>query len=68
MAEKEISQAVIGRLPRYFRFLGELTDEGVERVSSQELYGIMNVTASTIRQDMKHIAGFGQQGSGYKVE
>ena len=58
MAEKEISQAVIGRLPRYFRFLGELKDEGVERISSQELSGIMNVTASQIRQDFNNFGGF----------
>ena len=68
MAEKEISQAVIGRLPRYFRFLGELKDEGVERISSQELSGIMNVTASQIRQDFNNFGGFGQQGYGYNVE
>ena len=68
MAEKEISQAVIGRLPRYFRFLGELKDEGVERISSQELSGIMNVTASQIRQDFNNFGGFGQQGYGYNVQ
>ena len=68
VAEKEISQAVIGRLPRYFRFLGELKDEGVERISSQELSGIMNVTASQIRQDFNNFGGFGQQGYGYNVE
>ena len=67
MAEKEISQAVIGRLPRYFRFLGELKDEGVERISSQELSGIMNVTASQIRQDFNNFGGFGQQGYGYNI-
>lgn len=65
---KEISQAVIGRLPRYFRFLGELKDDGVERISSQELSGIMNVTASQIRQDFNNFGGFGQQGYGYNVE
>jgi len=65
---KEISQAVIGRLPRYFRYLGELKDQGVERVSSQELSGIMNVTASQIRQDFNNFGGFGQQGYGYNVE
>ncbi|MBQ8527622.1 MAG: redox-sensing transcriptional repressor Rex [Lachnospiraceae bacterium] len=68
MEEKEISQAVIGRLPRYFRYLGELKDEGVERISSQELSGIMNVTASQIRQDFNNFGGFGQQGYGYNVE
>ncbi len=68
MEEKEISQAVIGRLPRYFRYLGELKDEGIERVSSQELSDIMQVTASQIRQDLNNFGGFGQQGYGYNVE
>lgn len=64
---KEISQAVIGRLPRYFRYLGELKDEGVERISSQELSELMKVTASQIRQDFNNFGGFGQQGYGYNV-
>ncbi len=66
--EKEISQAVISRLPRYFRYLGELKDEGVERISSQDLSKIMKVTASQIRQDFNNFGGFGQQGYGYNVE
>ena len=65
---KDISQAVITRLPRYFRYLGELKDAGVERISSQELSRIMRVTASQIRQDLNHFGGFGQQGYGYNVE
>ena len=68
MDNKEISQAVIGRLPRYFRYLGELKDDGIERISSQELCAIMKVTASQIRQDFNNFGGFGQQGYGYKVE
>ena len=68
MEEKEISQAVVGRLPRYFRYLGELKDEGVERISSQELSELMKVTASQIRQDFNNFGGFGQQGYGYNVE
>lgn len=68
MEGKEISQAVIGRLPRYFRYLGELKDQGVERISSQELSRIMRVTASQIRQDFNNFGGFGQQGYGYNVE
>lgn len=68
MEEKGISQAVISRLPRYFRYLGELKDEGVERISSQELSELMNVTASQIRQDFNNFGGFGQQGYGYNVE
>ncbi len=68
MEEKGISQAVIGRLPRYFRYLGELRDEGVERISSQELSELMHVTASQIRQDFNNFGGFGQQGYGYNVD
>ena len=68
MEQKEISQAVIGRLPRYFRYLGDLKDEGVERISSQELSELMQVTASQIRQDFNNFGGFGQQGYGYNVE
>lgn len=65
--EKEISQAVIRRMPRYYRYLGELLDEGVERISSNELSSRMNVTASQIRQDLNNFGGFGQQGYGYNV-
>ena len=67
MEEKSISQAVITRLPRYFRYLGELKIEGIERVSSQELSKLMKVTASQIRQDLNNFGGFGQQGYGYNV-
>ncbi len=66
--DKEISQAVIARLPRYFRYLGELKDANVERISSKELSNIMSVTASQIRQDFNNFGGFGQQGYGYNVE
>ncbi|MCR5687117.1 MAG: redox-sensing transcriptional repressor Rex [Lachnospiraceae bacterium] len=62
-----ISQAVIKRLPRYYRYLGELADEGVSRISSRELSQLMHVTASQIRQDLNHFGGFGQQGYGYNV-
>lgn len=65
---KGISQAVVARLPRYYRYLGELKDEGVERISSQDLSRIMKVTASQIRQDFNNFGGFGQQGYGYNVE
>lgn len=66
--EKEISQAVIRRMPRYYRYLGDLLDEGVERISSNELSSRMNVTASQIRQDLNNFGGFGQQGYGYNVK
>ncbi len=66
--EKEISQAVIRRMPRYYRYLGELLDEGVERISSNDLSSRMLVTASQIRQDLNNFGGFGQQGYGYNVK
>ena len=65
---KEISQAVIRRLPRYYRYLGELLDEGVERISSNDLSHIMKEKASQIRQDLNNFGGFGQQGYGYNVQ
>ena len=68
MLDKEISQAVIRRMPRYYRYLGELLDEGVERISSNDLSNRMNVTASQIRQDLNNFGGFGQQGYGYNVQ
>ena len=58
MQEKEISQAVIRRMPRYYRYLGELLEDGVERISSNDLSKRMNVTASQIRQDMNNCCGF----------
>ena len=68
MEHKEISQAVIRRMPRYYRYLGELLDDGVERISSNDLSKRMNVTASQIRQDLNNFGGFGQQGYGYNVK
>ena len=68
MNEREISTAVIRRLPRYYRYLEELIDSGVERISSNELSERMKVTASQIRQDLNNFGGFGQQGYGYNVK
>lgn len=65
---RKISKAVISRLPRYYRYLGELIQQNVERISSKELSDMMNVTASQIRQDLNNFGGFGQQGYGYNVE
>ncbi len=67
MDVKEISKTVIARLPRYFRYLGDLKDKGTERISSKDLSKLMNVTASQIRQDLNNFGGFGQQGYGYNV-
>lgn len=68
MEERQISQAVIRRLPRYYRYLGDLLENGVERISSNDLSKKMNVTASQIRQDLNNFGGFGQQGYGYNVK
>lgn len=68
MEVKEISRAVIKRLPRYYRYLGELLEENVERISSNDLSKKMHVTASQIRQDLNNFGGFGQQGYGYNVK
>lgn len=68
MAEKKISMAVVKRLPRYYRYLSELLENGIDRISSQELSRRMQVTASQIRQDFNNFGGFGQQGYGYNVE
>ncbi|MDY6285777.1 MAG: redox-sensing transcriptional repressor Rex [Bilifractor sp.] len=64
---KNISKAVVKRLPRYYRYLGVLEEAGVERISSGELSRQMQVTASQIRQDLNNFGGFGQQGYGYNV-
>lgn len=68
MQKKEISKAVINRLPRYYRYLGDLLEKDVVRISSKELSEKMKVTASQIRQDLNNFGGFGQQGYGYNVE
>ena len=65
---KIISSAVIRRLPRYYRYLGELMEGGIQRISSNELSTKMKVTASQIRQDLNNFGGFGQQGYGYNVK
>ena len=65
--EKRISDSVINRLPRYYRHLTDLLENGTERISSRELSEKMNITASQIRQDLNCFGGFGQQGYGYNV-
>jgi len=66
--DKQISLAVIKRLPRYYRYLGDLLDNDIQRISSKDLSKRMNVTASQIRQDLNNFGCFGQQGYGYNVE
>lgn len=68
MTKPAVSGAVIKRLPRYHRYLGELLREGRLRISSADLSRLMNVTASQIRQDLNCFGGFGQQGYGYNVK
>ena len=68
MESRGISRAVIRRLPRYYRYLGELLENGVERISSSDLSKRMKVTSSQIRQDLNNFGGFGQQGYGYNVK
>ena len=63
-----VPPAVIKRLPRYHRYLGDLLAEGKLRISSAELSRLMNVTASQIRQDLNCFGGFGQQGYGYNIK
>ena len=62
MEAKQISKAVIKRLPRYDRYLGELLEDNVERISSNDLSKKMRVTASQIRQDLNNFWVFGQKG------
>lgn len=68
MSKSIISSPVIKRLPRYYRFLGELEKQGTIRISSRELSEKMGLTASQIRQDLNCFGGFGQQGYGYNVK
>ena len=68
LMKKQVSIAIIRRLPIYYRYLEDLQNEGVEGVSSQELSNITGFTASQIRQDFNNFGGFGQQGFGYNVD
>ena len=68
MGNKNISMAVIRRLPKYYRYLGDLLDRDIQRISSKELSDIIGFTASQIRQDLNNFGGFGQQGYGYNVD
>lgn len=67
MEKNDISISVIKRLPRYYRFLENLKENGIVRISSKELAERMGLTASQIRHDFNCFGGFGQQGYGYNV-
>lgn len=66
--EEHVPMVVIRRLPKYYRYLGELVERKVERISSQTLADMMGISASQLRQDLNHFGEFGQQGYGYRVE
>ena len=63
-----VPMVVIKRLPKYYRYLGELVEKKLERISSQKLAQMMDISASQLRQDLNHFGEFGQQGYGYRVE
>lgn len=65
---KKVSEAVIKRLPRYYRHLSQLLEGNIDRISSNELAQRMHITASQVRQDLNNFGGFGQQGYGYNVK
>lgn len=65
---KSVPEVVVKRLPRYYRYLGELLKKDIHRISSNALSEKMKVTASQIRQDFNYFGGFGQQGYGYNVD
>lgn len=65
--EKKVSMAVVRRLPKYYRYLGELLKKDIGKISSKELSRMTGFTASQIRQDLNNFGGFGQQGYGYNV-
>ncbi|MCR4436390.1 MAG: redox-sensing transcriptional repressor Rex [Clostridiales bacterium] len=67
-SKKKVSIAVVRRLPRYYRYLSDLLELDITRISSKELSARMGITASQIRQDLNCFGGFGQQGYGYNVE
>jgi redox-sensing transcriptional repressor len=68
LSTQKISSAVINRLPRYYRYLGDLLESGITKISSKDLATKMGTTASQVRQDLNCFGGFGQQGYGYNVE
>lgn len=64
---KNVSMTVVRRLPKYYQYLKDLEDRGVEKISSKELASLMGLTASQIRQDLNSFGAYGQQGYGYRV-
>ena len=66
--QNKVSLPVIKRLPKYYRYLTNLSADGKDKISSSELAHMMGTTASQVRQDFNCFGGFGQQGIGYKVD
>ena len=68
MLERTISKGTLKRMPQYYQYIGELMDEGVDRISSNELSARLNISSSLVRQDLSMFSGIGIQGYGYDIE
>lgn len=68
MKKGKPSDAVVKRLPRYYRLLKIMAENGEESVSSSVLGERLGLTASQVRQDFNCFGGYGQQGYGYNVK
>ena len=66
-SKKIISENVLKRIPKYYRVLKELENEGIDKISSSAISKRLGFTASQVRQDLSHFGGFGHQGYGYGV-
>ena len=66
--QNKVSLPVIKRLPKYYRYISDMHNNGIVKVSSSELARMMGTTASQVRQDFNCFGGFGQQGIGYHVD
>ncbi len=68
MQNKKISERVITRLPKYYRYLQDLCENGIKTISSSEISKALHITASQVRQDLSQFGEFGRQGLGYDTE
>lgn len=62
-----ISKATVDRLPRYYRCLRLLSDEGIDIASSEELGRRLAINPEQIRKDLAAFGQFGKKGVGYYV-
>ena len=65
--KKAISDAVIERLPLYYRDLLLLQDAGIDIISSEKLGERLGITPEQIRKDLTCFGAFGKKGVGYYV-